>query len=127
METTRKWAIWVFTVKNKKKRDSWATEDTLVVASGTAEPGPILGWIPTNSDLQLNLALEKSISGCWAMNLRRHKTQNTMSPWQHKMGATVTENSFITRQRQNRLMTDTTNSCSRTVITLVLHKYITFK
>lgn len=32
-----------------------------------------------NSESQLNLALEKSISGCCAMNLRRHKTSESQT------------------------------------------------
>lgn len=30
-----------------------------------------------NSESQLNLALEKSISGCWAMNLQTHKSHHS--------------------------------------------------
>lgn len=51
----------------------------------------IITWIlqvkPTRAESQLNLALEKSISGCWAMNLQTHKSHkhDNMSPKQEQV------------------------------------------
>ncbi len=37
-----------------------------------------------NNEPQLNLALEKSISGCWAMNLQRQKMSVRNKMWSEK-------------------------------------------
>lgn len=81
METTCKCKTHLGFLQSKQKKEK-KTQKIFLVGWEQIAMGWLDGWTrihrwwssPISCDPQLNLALEKSISGCWAMNLGRRDT-----------------------------------------------------